>query len=94
MTEVNPVNLPGAPSLKQPAQHTQNHRVIQKNARPPDEAKFSESARQLSKLFEQGVNTAQINRIQKEIAEGRYDPPEKLEIAIDRLLEVEGLMDR
>ena len=91
MSEVNPVNHPGAASLKSPPKSHSSQNVVQTPFRPPDEAEFSDTARRLSELSEQGVRIEQINRIKKEIAEGKYDTPEKLEMAIDRMLEVEGL---
>lgn len=76
------------------ARTTQTQSVNQATATVPqgDDVKISDAARQMETTavtqepLSQGVRLDLINRVRAEIAAGTYDSPEKMDVAVDRLL--------
>ena len=78
---VNPLAAPcRAPSARQTAA------VAGSPARGVDQVDISDHARFLSQLKEGPVRSDLVARIRQEIADGSYDTPERLDKALDGLL--------
>ena len=61
---------------------------------PQDEVQISSSARMMDELSRtSGVRQERIEQIQQEIADGKYDTPEKFDAALDKFLDKYGLSD-
>jgi len=61
---------------------------------PQDEVQISSEARKLDELSRtSAMRQERIEQIRQEIADGTYDTPEKMDKALDRILDKYGLSD-
>ena len=92
MTNISPINTGtiGGPGRIEPTPNASERATLAepKARRGDDRVEVSDHARYLSKVKElPSVRTELVNRVRGEIAEGKYDTPEKLDLAIDALIE-------
>ena len=88
MNDVGPITRTRATAPGQPALQSRRADTSAATPRAADRAEFSKAAQLLSKLAElPDVRQDLIDRVRAEIAAGTYETPEKLEIAIDKLIE-------
>ena len=91
MSDVSPVTRPRATTPGAPARQTRPAGGPAAAPRSADRAEFSKAAQLLSKLAElPDVRQDLIDRVRAEIAAGTYETPEKIDQAIEKLVEEEG----
>ena len=88
MTEVNGVQPAGAPKPVEPAPEVHvTHRPVEV-AQSADVVEISQVAKLAAQIQEiPDVRTELIQRVKAEIIAGTYETPERIEIAVQRLME-------
>jgi len=88
MNDVSPVTRPRATTPGPPARQSRPASGHAAAPRSADRAEFSKAAQLLSKLAElPDVRQDLIDRVRADIAAGTYETPEKLDQAIEKLME-------
>ncbi|MFA9476855.1 flagellar biosynthesis anti-sigma factor FlgM [Phycisphaerales bacterium AB-hyl4] len=92
MSDIGRISQPGASAFghnngRIPPGY-QNSAAPAAQARRNDQVEFSDTARLLSKLNEMPeIRQELVDRVKQEIADGSYETPEKIEVAVDAMLE-------
>ena len=88
MNDVSPVTRPRATTTGPPARQSRPVGGPAEAPRSADRAEFSKAAQLLSKLAElPDVRQDLIDQVRAEITAGTYETPEKLDQAIEKLME-------
>lgn len=88
MQEINPVNHSVSASLSRPAAASAYRAGSQPTARPSDKVELSDMAQMLSRLAQfPDVRQDLVERIRRQIADGSYETPEKLDTTVQNLLD-------
>lgn len=89
MSEISPINRPSIAALTQQTRTPQQAGTAPvAPARGGDQAEFSTASRLLSRLSElPDVRTDLVNRVRAEIADGSYETDDKINAALDALVE-------
>ena len=93
MSDVPPIGRPVPPAMgRSNTPHQPAHPTSSQN-RGRDQVELSRTAQLLSKIHElPDMRQDLIARVREQIQNGTYETPEKLEVAVQKLLEEEGLM--
>jgi len=95
MSDISPVGGEGIARVRAPGrtEHTEPGRAAHaKTARGEDQVEVSPLAQYLRRLQElPSMRVDVIERVRADIDKGVYETPEKVDAAIDRLIEEEGL---
>ena len=88
MNDVGPITRTRAAAPSQPARQLKRTDAAAAAPRSADRAEFSKAAQLLSRLAElPDVRQDLVERVRAEIAAGTYETPEKIDTAIDKLIE-------
>lgn len=88
MSEVAPIGRPEVASLNQTGRPARSLAVTSTPARDRDQVELSLTAQLLSRLSElPDVRQDLVDRVKAQIAAGQYETPQKLDAAIEALLE-------
>ena len=88
MINVNGIQPPVAPNLVEPVSPTVAPASAAKAAEVVDVVEISQAARLAAAIQDiPDIRTDLVERVKAEIAAGTYETPERLEIAIERLIE-------
>jgi negative regulator of flagellin synthesis FlgM len=77
------INAPHGARASQPTERLESTPIR-------DELDISEAARLAAETQSQGIRQDRVDAIRAQIAEGTYETPEKLSLAVDRLLDQIG----
>jgi negative regulator of flagellin synthesis FlgM len=55
-------------------------------SKPQDQVEISEAAQMLSRMQEPEIRMDKVQQVRQAIAQGTYETPEKINVAIDRIL--------
>lgn len=92
MSDVSPIGRPGLSALNRMNQPPQRTVQATANARGRDQVELSQTAQMLSKIHElPDIRQGLVDRVRTEIQNGSYETPEKLEAALQQLLDEEQL---
>lgn len=89
MSDINPIARSAATYSPTPGQgRATDNAVVSSGGRAQDEVQLSDRARLLSKLKDlPEVRQEVVDRVKAEIEDGTYETPEKIDQAVDALLE-------
>lgn len=88
MSDIRPIGRPAPGALSQPNRLNSAYQAPSPPSRGRDEVELSQTARLLGKLHElPDIRPELVQRIRDEIAEGSYDTDEKLDAAVDKLID-------
>lgn len=93
MTNLTPIEAGSAGRLAstQPTPEREDVRATARPRRGDDRVEVSDAARFLAKMNAMPeVRTDLINEVRSQIADGTYDTPEKMDLAIDSMIEELG----
>ncbi|MFW6059912.1 MAG: flagellar biosynthesis anti-sigma factor FlgM [Phycisphaeraceae bacterium] len=92
MSDISPIGRPGPAALGRAGKTPPRVPEATEQARGRDHVELSRTAQLLSKIHElPDVRQDVVERVRAEIESGRYDTPGRLETALQRLMEEEGL---
>lgn len=92
MSEIPPIGRPGPAATGQSSQTQRAAPQAPQQARGRDQVELSQTAQLLNKIHElPEMRQDLIDRVREQINNGTYETPEKLEAAIQKLVEEEGL---
>ncbi|MEM1208288.1 MAG: flagellar biosynthesis anti-sigma factor FlgM [Planctomycetota bacterium] len=88
MADIAPLGRSLAPSPAGPARVNDSSTAVLGASRPADQADLSDHARLLSKLADlPGVRQDVVDRVKTEIELGTYETPDRIDTAVDALLD-------
>lgn len=92
MSEIPPIGSTGPPAAGRPSQPAKSTPETAGPGRDRDQVELSHTAQLLSRIHElPDMRQDLIDRIREQIQSGTYETPEKIEQAIQKLVEEEGL---
>ena len=91
MSDVSPIGRPGPTALGRAGHHQRPAPQANGQSTGRDQVELSRTAQLLSKVHDlPDVRQDVVDRVRAEIESGQYETPEKLDAAIQRLIEEEG----
>jgi len=91
MSDVSPIGRPGPAALSRSNHQRPSAPRTGPQTTGRDQVELSRTAQLLSKINElPDVRQGLVDRVRAEIESGNYETPEKLDAAVDRLIEEEG----
>lgn len=86
MTQINRIYGNNGLNMVRPDQRTNGIGATPAGSKPQDQVEISEAAQMLSRMQQPEIRMDKVEKARQAIAQGTYETPDKIEVAIDRIL--------
>lgn len=86
MTQINRIYGNNGLNMVRPDQRVNSSDAKPAGAKPQDQVEFSPAAEQLSRMQQPEMRMDKVEKARQAIANGTYETPDKIAVAVDRLL--------
>jgi flagellar biosynthesis anti-sigma factor FlgM len=86
MTQINKIYGNSGLNAVRPDQRVNGTSSATTSSKPQDQVEISEAAQMLSRMQQPEIRTDKVDKARQAIAQGTYETPDKIEVAVNRIL--------
>lgn len=86
MTQINRIYGNSGLNMARPDQRVNGTGAKPAGSKPQDQVEISETAQMLSRMQQPEIRMDKVEKARQAIAQGTYETPDKIEVAVDRIL--------